>query len=533
LYFFPDILNEIKMKRLYFLYCLFLFLYSCQHDPEKITAIKPNIILIVADDLGYSDLGCFGSEISTPNIDALAAEGQIFTNFHTAPTCSPTRAMLLSGIDNHLAGLGNMAEFVPATTNQGNKSGYEGHLNNNVVSVAQLLKETGYHTYIAGKWHLGLTAEQSPKAHGFERSYTLLNGAANHYQPDTTRRLFWEDNDFTRYPHGRYSTELYTDKMIDFIEQDRNDDKPFFLFAAYTTPHWPLQAPQEFIQKYEGKYNGGYDSLRIQRFNNLQKLGFIPPDMKLPEIPDIKAHLVKISENPLKNWDQLDVQQKKIEARRMELYAAMVDNLDPHMGRLTDYLKKIGEFDNSVFFFFSDNGAAPYESNRNPDGVDVHENMGKPSSYVAYGPQWAHACVAAFRLFKGYSTEGGIRTPFIVRMPGGKNEGEIKPMFSSVMDMAPTFLELASAEYPESVDGRKLAEHMGKSLLSYVTGETETVHEDDYVMGWELFGRPALRQGDWKIVSIESPLGNDTFELFNLQADPSEQNELSGQYPGK
>jgi arylsulfatase len=500
---------------------------------NQIKTERPNIVLIVADDLGFSDLGCFGSEISTPNIDELAATGQIFTNFHTAPTCSPTRAMLLSGTDNHMAGLGNMAEYVPETTNQPGQPGYEGHLNDRVVSVAELIRESGYHTYIAGKWHLGLTPQHSPLAHGFERSYTLLNGAANHYQPDPGRRLFWEDTAYTKYPNGQYSTELYTDKLISFLENDRSDGKPFFMFAAYTSPHWPLQAPAEFVEKYRGKYSMGYDSLRFFRFEGLKKRGIIPENLPLPDLPAIKGNLTTISDRPLLPWDSLSDNERKIESRKMELFAAMVDNLDYHVGQLITYLKDIGKFKNTVFIFFSDNGAAPWEANRSPEGVDIYQNMGAPNSFVAYGPQWAHASVTVFRLYKGYTTEGGIRAPLIVKLPGRQDNGQIRTAFTSVMDLAPTFLQLVETTYPDTIDGRKLAEYKGKSLLPYINGEKARAHETNYVMGWELFGRSALRKGSWKIIQIETPLGKGKFELYNLDTDPLETEDLSEEYPEK
>jgi len=244
---------------------LLFFCGSCKSEQTTGSKDRPNIVLIVADDLGFSDLGCFGSEIATPNIDALARQGQILTNFYTAATCSPTRAMLLSGTDNHIAGLGNMAERVTQINEQVGKPGYEGYLNDRVVSVAQLLKDQGYHTYISGKWHLGLTPDQSPRAKGFERSYTLLDAYTNHFIPYPENR-FWEDDHYTDYPDGQYSTNFYTDKLIQFIEKDRDDNQPFFLYAAYTSPHWPLQAPKEHIEKYRGVYDIGYDSLRSRRF---------------------------------------------------------------------------------------------------------------------------------------------------------------------------------------------------------------------------------------------------------------------------
>ncbi|HEY2727078.1 MAG TPA: sulfatase-like hydrolase/transferase, partial [Parafilimonas sp.] len=273
-------LNHLFTKKSYLIIIVFccLFFSWKNNKPTK----TPNIILILADDLGYSDLGCFGSEISTPNIDSLALHGQIFTNFYTAAACSPSRAMLLSGTDNHIAGLGDMAEHVPGMPDEIGKPGYEGFLNNKVICIAQLLKDAGYHTYISGKWHLGLEPEQSPTAKGFERSFALLDAYANHFIPDKHESSFWQDGNYTDYPNGKYSTDLYTDKMIDFIKKDHEDNKPFFLYAAYTSPHWPLQAPQEYIEKYHGKYDIGYDSLRSLRFNALKKKGIVANDVVLP-----------------------------------------------------------------------------------------------------------------------------------------------------------------------------------------------------------------------------------------------------------
>jgi len=491
---------------------------------------QPNIVLIVADDMGYSDLGCFGSEIATPNIDALARQGQIFTNFYTAATCSPTRAMLLTGTDNHMAGLGNMAEHV--APQQKGKPGYEGFLNDRVVSVAQLIKEQGYHTYMAGKWHLGWTADQSPKSKGFERSYSLMDGSAAHFYPDQSRS-FWEDDHYADYPEGSYSTDFYTDKLIEFIDYDQEDDQPFFLYAAYTSPHWPLQAPDEYIKKYEGQYDLGYDSLRALRLQGLQERGIIGKNIRLPALPSLKGDLYDISDRPLTPWASLDEYDQKIEARKMEIYAAMVDNLDFNVGRLIQHLKEIGEYDNTLFVFFSDNGAAVTEFNYTPDGADPLQYMGTYNSHVAYGPQWAHASSAVYRLYKGYSTEGGIHTPMIIKMPFQKQGKNPTQAFTTVMDMAPTFLQVAGDNYPDSYSGTVLAPHVGKSLLPLLNNEQNYVHDEDYVMGWELFGRSAIRKGNWKITYVERPFGNGEFELYNLNEDPIESTDLSKQYPEK
>ncbi|MGV8878248.1 MAG: arylsulfatase [Sphingobacteriaceae bacterium] len=503
-------------------------LFSWQQKPAKV----PNIVLILVDDLGYSDVGCFGSEIATPNINALAKHGQIFTNFYTAATCSPSRAMLLTGTDNHIAGLGNMAEHVNNFPKQIGHPGYEGFLNNKVVSIAQLMKDAGYHTYISGKWHLGLTPEQSPSAKGFERSFTLLNAASNHFYPEN-ETSFWEDGKYAAYPGGQYSTNLYTDKLLRFIQQDHGDRKPFFLYAAYTAPHWPLQAPPEYIEKYHGKYDIGYDSLRILRFNALKEKGFIAEGVTLPQLPAVKGSLYHITKEPLLPWKDLGKDQQRIEARKMEIYAGMIDNLDYNIGRLVQYLKDIGEYENTLFVFLSDNGPDAFEFNETPDKLNPYPYMGTSKSYTAYGPQWAHASSAVNSFYKGYSSEGGIHTPMIIKMPFQEEGGTITNAFTTIMDLAPTFLEVAGAKYPSTYQGNKITPYKGSSMIPLLDGKKKYVHDEKYVMGWELFGRCAVRKGKWKITKIESPFGKDVFQLFDIQKDPTESNDLSKQYPKK
>jgi arylsulfatase len=507
--------------------CLF---FSWKKKPSH---KAPNIVLILADDLGYSDLGCFGSEISTPNIDSLAQQGEIFTNFYTAAACSPSRAMLLSGTDNHIAGLGDMAEHVPAMPNEIGKPGYEGFLNNKVICVAQLLKDVGYHTYIAGKWHLGLEPEQSPAANGFERSFALLDAYANHFIPDKRESSFWEDSNYAEYPNGKYSTDFYTDKAISFIEKNRKDNKPFFLYAAYTSPHWPLQVPSKFIEKYHGVYDVGYDSLRNYRFNALKKKGLVAKDVVLPPLPAVKGDLYNISNIPLVRWASLDKNQQKTEARKMEIYAGMVDNLDYNIGRLIAYLKAIGEYDNTIFIFLSDNGASSADVNLTPDKLNPYPYMGTANSFVAYGSGWAHVSSAVNSFYKGYSSEGGIHSPMIIKMPYQQRSKGVDTAFCTIMDLAPTFLDIANIKYPSVYKGRSLVAYKGTSLLPLLTKEKRSVHNDDYVMGWELFGRCALRKGRWKISKIEPPFGKGVFELFNMNDDPTESHDLSKQYPGK
>ncbi len=492
---------------------------------------RPNIVLIVADDLGFSDLGCFGSEISTPNIDSLARHGQIFTRFYTAATCSPSRAMLLSGTDHHIAGLGNMAERIISIPEQRGQPGYEGYLNNRVVSVSQLLKDVGYHTYIAGKWHLGTTPDQSPSAKGFERSFTLMEAAANHFNPNIRSYPFWEDGHFGSYPQGKYSTDVYTDKLISFVKGGLGDKKPFFLYAAYTAPHWPLQAPPEFIQKYKGKYDVGFDSLRSSRFNGLKRKGIVAGNVKMPKLPELKGNLYNVSNRPLVRWKSLSQSEKRLESRKMEIYAAMIDNLDYNVGRLVKYLKEVGEYDNTFFVFISDNGPDVFEGNATPDNQNPYPYMGTANSFIAYGSQWAHASSAVNRLYKGYSAEGGIHCPLIVKTPYQKNGNGIVTPFVSILDLSPTFLELAGGKHPSSYHGQTIAPYKGASLIPFLNKKKTTVHDENYVMGWELFGRCAIRQGKWKIVKIEPPFGKGSFELFNIEDDPTESRNLSEQYP--
>ena len=505
-------------------------LVACASQPSPPDA-RPNIVLIVADDLGFSDLGCFGSEISTPNIDSLARHGQIFTSFYTAATCSPSRAMLLTGTDHHLAGLGNMAERVIGIQEQRGQPGYEGYLNNKVVSVSQLLKDVGYHTYIAGKWHLGTTPEQSPSAKGFERSFALMEAAANHFNPDTRSYPFWEDGHFSTYPDGKYSTDVYTDKLISFINGGLSDKKPFFLYAAYTAPHWPLQAPAEFIQKYKGKYDAGFDSLRSSRFNGLKRKGIVAGDVKMPKLPALKGSLYNVSNRPLVRWKSLSTSEKILESRKMEIYAAMIDNLDYNVGRLVQYLKEIDEYDNTFFVFLSDNGPDVFEGNATPDNQNPYPYMGTANSFIAYGPQWAHASSAVNRLYKGYSAEGGIHCPLIIKTPFQKNGNGIVTPFVTILDLSPTFLELAGGKHPSTYKGQTIAPYQGASLIPFLNKQKTYVHDEHYVMGWELFGRCAIRQGKWKIVKIEPPFGTGSFELFNIEEDPTESNNLSDQYP--
>ncbi len=486
----------------------------------------PNIVLLVADDLGYADLGCFGSDIATPHIDALAAAGIRFSSFHTAPMCAPTRAMLLSGNDNHLAGMGGQGLRTDSF-------GYEGRLTNRIVPIPALLQQAGYHTYMAGKWHLGTAPEDDPRAKGFERSFALLPGAGNHYLGQSAlgagRAKYTEDGQPTDWTDGHYSTDFYTDKLIEYIDANRNDNRPFFLFAAYTSPHWPLQVDSAFWQKYQGRYDAGYDVLKQRRLESLQTAGIIPPDAALPP-----------NHPRVQPWDSLSPEAQRQEARKMELYAGMVDNLDHNIGRLIAYLKEIGEYNNTLFVFMSDNGAA-HRDFINADAYavlrefynDDYDNMGRPDSYISYGPQWAEAGSAPFRYFKDFATQGGMNTPLIVSGPMVGRKGNIRHEFTTLLDLAPTFYELAGIAYPDSFANHPVYPLRGSSLLPFLTEKTDRIHPDDYVFGIEHYGNAMIRKGRWKITNFDIPFDRANFRLYDLSNDLAEQHDLKEAFPEK
>ncbi len=515
------------MQRFFGALILLILISSCQQQVDTSNTFdQPNILLLVADDLGYADLGCFGSDIQTPNIDALAAAGVRFSSFHTAVMCAPTRAMLLSGNDNHIAGTGS--QFVTS-----NAFGYERVLTNRVITIPELLQTAGYHTYMAGKWHLGTDPEDNPYQKGFERSYVLLPGAGNHYTNQSALgddlSEYTEDGKPTTWNDGDYSTDFYTDKLIEYIESNKDDGQPFFAFAAYTAPHWPLQVDESYSKKYEGQYNAGYDILKAQRLNSLKESGIIDKNAVLPQ-----------NLENFKPWDSLSLEDKKFEARKMELYAGMVDNLDHNIGRLITYLKEIGEYENTLIVFMSDNGAAHRDFYNNEDFAALrdyynedYENMGKANSYISYGPAWAEAGSSPFRYYKDYATQGGMNTPMIISGSQVLRNNEIHHGFVTLMDLAPTFYDMARVEYPNTFKGNKVYPLKGSSLLSFVKKEADKVHSEDYVFAHEHSENAMVRKGHWKITNVIKPFQMDNFELFNLSTDLAEQHNVKDQYPEK
>lgn len=519
----------MKTNFLFYLFATGLFAIACKSnnkgDNVSINS-QPNILLIVADDLGYADLGCFGGDIQTPNIDALARRGTIFSRFHTAPMCAPTRAMLLSGNDNHIAGMGNQYY-------KGGEYGYEGYLSDRIVPVPALLKEAGYRTNIVGKWHLGSDSIHNPAVKGFDQSFVNLGGAGSHYHGTGFSRgwpksRYTENGEPVEWPEDAYTTDYFTDKLIAYMDQGKEEGTPFFTFAAYTSPHWPLQVEEKFWKKYEGRYDDGYEALKEKRLKSLQKAGMIPDNATLPP-----------NEENVKPWDSLTKEEQKREARKMELYAGMVDNLDYNVGRLINYLKESDQFENTIIIFMSDNGAAA-EDFYNGSGFmefvratynNDYENMGSGTSFVSYGPQWAEAGSSPFRYFKGYTTEGGMIAPMMISGPGISRVGEISHEFATLVDLAPTFYELAGVEYPENFDNKPVHPLKGSSLWSFLNKKSEFVHDENYVFALEHNNIEMVRKGDWKLLNLSKPFDEHAFELYNVKEDLAELNDLKDEQP--
>lgn len=507
----------------------------------RLAGSRPNILLIVADDLGFSDLGAFGGEIDTPHLDRLARSGVRLTDFHSAPACSPTRAMLMTGTDHHIAGIGSMQEgMLPGVRGE---PGYEGHLNDRVVCVAELLRAGGYQTLMSGKWHLGDDVEHAPVSRGFERSFAMLAAADSHYayraKRDpltlfTTPPRYLEDANWVEdLGPDFYSSDAFTDRLLEYLRA-RDTTRPFFAYLPFSAPHFPLQAPDAEIAKYRGRYDAGPAELRNARLAALRRLGLIGPD--------VVPHPV-VADGP--EWEEMTPEQQAFSARTMEVFAAMVDRMDQNVGRVLAWLEESGQADNTFVFFCSDNGAEGAVMEAQPIAgpiisrfIDEHynnarENLGRPDSYIWYGPRWAQAATAPSRLHKAYTTEGGIRVVGFAHLAGLPRAGEVGEAFCTVMDVPATMLELAGVEHPgTSWQGRDVAAMRGASMLPWLEGRTAGVHAPGYATGWELFGRRAIRQANWKAVYVPNPSwAGAQWQLYDLAADPGEIHDLAADKP--
>lgn len=520
-----------------------LSISACNNDSDHSNTVvetkkQPNILFIMADDLGYSDLGAFGGEIHTPNIDALTKEGRILTDYHTAPTCSPTRSQLISGTDHHLAGIGAMAELTPAHLK--GQPGYEGYLNERSLSIAEVLKDNGYRTYISGKWHLGLTAETNAHVKGFDHSFTLLQGLDLHFKqaPSAYKRnaTYTEDGKvvpISALPDDFFSTNYFTDKLISYLESGKNSGKPFFAYAAYTAPHWPLQAPAEYRDRYRGIYDAGYDVIRNGRIARQKQLGLIPANFTAAEPIATKNAPQKYGK-----WNELSAEQKVLEARRMEIYAGMVENLDANIGRVIEYLKRNNLYDNTLIFFVSDNGAEGFirGSYGAESGFDNRvNNVGTSSSYHYVGPRWAEVSAAPFHLWKDTAGEGATTAPAIVKLPHQNKAQATYHGFASVLDVFPTVLDYANIAVPQSqYKGRQINTPSGNSWKSVLENKAQAIRPVNFSFADELHGSKYARQGEWKIaLQGKAELGTGAWELYNLKNDRGETQNLAQNNPVK
>lgn len=528
---------KIVIKSLMLLVFGFSMTKMAKAQPKE----QPNFIVIVADDMGFSDVGSFGGDISTPNLDKLTEEGVRYTNFYVAPTCSPTRSMLLTGIDNHLVGLGTMYER--RAPNHEGLPGYEGVLSTDVPVLPEILQQNGYHTYMAGKWHLGKDRERLPRARGFERSFSMLSGGGSYFNmsgPDewVTPNNFTEDGEYLdKLPKDFYATKTYTDKIIEYIESNKGDGKPFFAYLAHQAPHEPLSVPNKYLRKYKGKFDQGWDQLREERLQRMQELGIMPDSVELGErfwyIPE---------------FEDLRVAVQYTTARKMEIYAAVVDYMDMEIGRLVKYLVDNNLRENTYIVFFSDNGpetadkANTYRNQKATMNASwmateyTHgfQNWGRKDSWTAYGPSWAQVSATPFYAAKGTTYEGGIRSPLVVVPPSQTNAGQINnDALMHVKDVTPTLLELAGISQPTSQNGTTTINMQGKSWATTIEGKANSPRTEEEYIGIEFFGGSTIRKGDWKIVKVPYPVGSGGWELFNLQNDPGERHNLATTNPEK
>jgi arylsulfatase len=498
---------------------------------------RPNILLIVADDLGYTDLGAWGSEIPTPSLDALAYEGVRFTNFHTDRVCQQTRTMLMSG-----RGYGSAIKLQPPRPD-GER---DNEMRLDVATVPELLREAGYRTYMAGKWDLGVRSHVTPQARGFDRSFALLEASASHFA-----EYFWVDNSYYReddrplelddLPADFYSSIGFTDKFLEYLRDD-DGDAPWFGYLAYTAPHWPLQVPEDWLDRHAGNYDQGYDELRAKRAASAMERGVIPPGATIDRF-------VPIAEP----WTTVDPELKRRYIRAQEIYASMVELLDQQVGRLVEHLRETGELDNTVIVFLSDNGASAAEIGIKAEisGVPPHfkphvakrdnsfDNFGRVNSFIDHGRGFGEAATAPLKYFKSSLAEGGIRTPAFVHYPAAVPGRKISNTFITVMDILPTLLDIAGTEHPGAAEfnGRKVQAIAGRSFWPHLAGDAPTVHGDDHAAGWSQGATGALIRGRYKLTNHLPPgvppaQAELSWRLYDLDADPGETTDLASRHPG-
>ncbi|HEY0668669.1 MAG TPA: arylsulfatase [Sphingobacteriaceae bacterium] len=477
---------------------------------------KPNIIVILADDMGFSDLGSYGGEVQTPNLNKLAEEGIRYKQFYNAARCCPTRASLMTGLYPHQAGMGWMAAADLGTP------AYQGTLNNESVTIAEVLKTAGYATYMTGKWHLtnerkiqGMVTDSWPKQRGFDRYFGIVPGGANYFTP-----ILYSNNQRYKAPEDFYLTTAISDTSVRYIDEHfaKKSADPMFMYVAYTAPHWPLHALQKDIDKYKELYKAGWDKMRASRFEKQKKLGLIPQNAVMsPRDKDVEA------------WDSLSEAKKNEMAMRMAIYAAQIDVMDRGIGQIVQKLKEKNQLDNTLIFFLSDNGACAEFINSGKS----KEVTGKEDTFESYRIQWANLSSTPFREFKHYTHEGGIATPLIVHWPKGISpslNNKFVSEYGHLNDIMATCVEVAQAKYPSSYKGNTIIPMQGKSLVPHFAGKTN----NRGIIYWEHEANIAVRDGKWKLVAKtaeDAEFSKNALELYDMDADPIELNNLASKYP--
>ena len=496
------------------------------------TSGRPNIVFILADDLGFSDLASYGGEVNTPVISALAERGIRFTNYHTAANCAPARAMLLTGVNNHLASVPNIPEMI--APEQRVHDNYQGVLGSNVVTVATLLEDAGYHTYMAGKWHLGATPDKLPSRRGFQRTVALMDSGADNweqrpYLPIYDKANWFADGERFDLPEDFYSSRFLVDKTIEFIDSNLQDGAPFFAYLPFQAVHIPVQAPQEFINRYAGVYDAGWEELREQRRARAERMGIVPEGVAMARLPRTR------------DWAQLSDDRKRYEAKRMAVYAGMIEAMDFHIGRLVSYLKQAGAFENTLFVITSDNGAEasgpddPQSSGtqRVVARLGYHQDydrLGLKGSYNTISPSFASAAASPLAFYKFYTGEGGMRVPLIIAGEPVAAPNTISAAFTWATDITPTLLSVAGVQPPAArYAGRPVLPITGKDLKPLLRGEVGRVYAPNEAVGYELTGHAALFQGEHKLVRNVPPQGDGEWRLYNIVTDPGEVLDLKDQ----
>ena len=493
---------------------------------------RPNIVFILADDLGYTDIAPYGSEVNTPSLSALAEQGLRFTNYHTAANCAPARAMLLTGVDSHLAGVPNIPEML--APQQRKHENYQGVLGDDVVTVATLLEGAGYHTYMAGKWHLGMEPHKRPSRRGFQRTMAMMDSGADNWEQRPYNALYDQANWFAdgerfTLPEDFYSSRFLVDKMIEFIDSNLQDGKPFFAYLPFMAVHSPVQAPQEFIDRYTDVYDSGWDELRQQRKERAEALGIVPKNTPM------------VSMKTTEQWHALREDDRRYQAKRMAVYAGMIEAMDFHIGRLVEILKQRGQYDNTIFIFTSDNGSEAsgpddpraFPKRLGPESLGYnldYDNLGLKGSYSTLGPSFASASASPLAYYKFYAGEGGMRVPLIIagKPVISQQQQQLTQAFAWATDITPTILSLAGVSQPaKRYAGRPVQPITGRDLTPLLLGSAERVYGPDDAVGYELTDHGVLFQGDYKLVINQPPVGDGQWRLFNIVTDPGETVDLS------